>query len=90
MDTIRQCSAKSKQTGKRCKNFAIKGKTVCRFHGGVSTGPKTKEGKQRIKKALTKHGLYSVEAVEERRIFRKNTRLLKEELEDIMAGRLTY
>ncbi len=29
-----RCSAKSKQTGERCKQFAIRGGTVCRFHGG--------------------------------------------------------
>ncbi len=80
MDTVPQCKAKSKQTGKRCKNFAVKGKTVCRFHGGLSTGPKTGEGKQRIKKALTKHGFYSAEALEERRQFREDVDLMKEEL----------
>lgn len=29
-----KCSAKSKQTGERCKQYAVKGGTVCRFHGG--------------------------------------------------------
>lgn len=29
----RQCTAKSKQTGKRCRNAARKGKTVCGYHG---------------------------------------------------------
>lgn len=29
-----KCSAKSKQSGKRCKLPAIPGGTVCRFHGG--------------------------------------------------------
>jgi hypothetical protein len=31
----------------------------CRLHGGLSTGPKTAEGIDRIRKALTKHGRYS-------------------------------
>lgn len=31
-----QCSAASKQTGNRCKNYAIRGGTVCKFHGGGS------------------------------------------------------
>jgi hypothetical protein len=31
----------------------------CRLHGGMSTGPKTGEGKDRIRKARTKHGRYS-------------------------------
>lgn len=30
----RKCSAKSKQSGKPCKQPAIPGGTVCRFHGG--------------------------------------------------------
>ena len=31
--------ARSKQTGEQCKNTAMPGKTVCRFHGGLSSGP---------------------------------------------------
>ena len=30
------CAARSKQTGKPCKNSPIPGGTVCRFHGGGS------------------------------------------------------
>jgi hypothetical protein len=30
------CSARSKNSGERCKNPAIKGATVCRLHGGSS------------------------------------------------------
>jgi hypothetical protein len=29
-----KCTATSKQTGKRCKQYAAKGAKVCRFHGG--------------------------------------------------------
>ena len=29
-----RCSAKSKQSGKQCKNWAIRGGTTCRLHGG--------------------------------------------------------
>jgi helix-turn-helix protein len=31
----------------------------CRLHGGLSTGPRTPDGIDRIRKALTKHGRYS-------------------------------
>jgi hypothetical protein len=31
-----RCSAKSKQTGERCKQRPIPGGTVCRFHGGAA------------------------------------------------------
>ena len=38
----------------------------CRLHGGLSTGPKTPEGIERIRSAVTKHGRYSKAAVKER------------------------
>ncbi len=34
----------------------MKGKNVCRIHGGKSTGPKTKAGKERCAAAKTVHG----------------------------------
>ena len=51
-----QCQATSKRTGQQCKAPAIKGKKVCRFHGGRSSGPKTHEGRQNCAKARTVHG----------------------------------
>ena len=41
------CNARNRQ-GKRCGVRVESGKTKCRFHGGKSTGPKTKEGRARI------------------------------------------
>ena len=40
----------------------------CRFHGGKSTGPRTPEGMERMRKTRTKHGLYAAEAIELRRL----------------------
>src|SRR4051812_24468001 len=37
-----KCSAKSKQSGKRCKQYAIPGGKVCRFHGGAAPQVKRK------------------------------------------------
>lgn len=37
-----QCTAKSRQSGERCKNYAIAGGTVCRFHGGATPSVKRK------------------------------------------------
>lgn len=51
-----QCQAKSKRSGLQCKGPAVKGKRVCRMHGGKSTGPVTTEGRQRSAKAKTVHG----------------------------------
>jgi hypothetical protein len=41
----------------------------CRLHGGLSTGPKTGEGLERIRRAVTKHGRYSRQAKAEQRQF---------------------
>jgi hypothetical protein len=51
-----QCQAKSKRSGLQCKGPAVKGKRVCRMHGGKSTGPVTTEGRQRSAIAKTVHG----------------------------------
>ncbi len=55
----RRCRAYSKRSKQRCKNWALRGKGVCRFHGGNSTGPKSSEGKERVSRAHFKHGLCS-------------------------------
>jgi len=52
----KQCQAMSKRSRLVCKAPAIKGKNVCRTHGGLSTGPKTEEGRQRCAEAKTIHG----------------------------------
>ena len=48
-----QCKAYARSTGKPCKAKALKnGK--CKCHGGLSTGAKTPEGKERLSIALKK------------------------------------
>jgi len=37
-----RCQAMSKRSKKQCKKAALNGKRVCMFHGGKSTGPKSK------------------------------------------------
>lgn len=39
------CGAKSKRTGQPCKQVALYTNGRCKFHGGLSTGPQTKQGK---------------------------------------------
>jgi len=51
-----RCQALSRRSKKQCKKPALKGKAVCDFHGGKSTGPKTQEGRLRIASAKTVHG----------------------------------
>lgn len=36
-----RCQARSKRHGGQCGAMAVKGKAVCKTHGGRSTGPKT-------------------------------------------------
>ena len=52
----RQCQAKSKRTRLQCRAPAVKGKNVCRIHGGLSTGPKTEQGRAKCAEARTIHG----------------------------------
>lgn len=41
------CGAKTRN-GESCKSRAVFGMARCRMHGGMSTGPKTEEGRARI------------------------------------------
>lgn len=51
-----QCQARSSSTKLQCRAPAIKGKRVCKWHGGRSTGPKTEAGRKRCAEAKTVHG----------------------------------
>ena len=56
-----RCSARSKRTGERCRAPAVRGWTVCRFHGAGGGGPKGKRN------GNYKHGLFTAEAMHVRR-----------------------
>ncbi len=47
----RKCLAKTRR-GTPCQAPVVKGRTRCRRHGGMSTGPRTPEGKQHAREAL--------------------------------------
>ena len=51
-----RCQALSKRSKLQCGKAALKGKSVCMFHGGKSTGPVTELGRQRCAAAKTIHG----------------------------------
>jgi hypothetical protein len=55
----------------------------CRMHGGKSTGPRTPEGLAKSRKANWKHGFYSREAIEERRLMRQFMKGCKDFLQEI-------
>lgn len=51
-----RCKAFLKKHQRQCLRPAIKNKTCCSNHGGKSTGPKTKEGIERIRQAHLRTG----------------------------------
>ena len=63
-----RCGARNRR-GLPCQCPAMKNGR-CRLHGGLSTGAKTAEGLERIRKAVTKHGRYSARAKTLRRTFK--------------------
>jgi hypothetical protein len=79
---VPRCQAKSKRSGLQCRKAAIRGKQVCRTHGGASTGPRTPEGRQRCAAAKAIHGR------ETRAIRAKRDTKLRElrEIERLMKG----
>lgn len=52
-----KCGAKTR-SGVPCAKFPMEGKSRCRLHGGLSTGPRTSAGRAAISAANTKHGRY--------------------------------
>jgi hypothetical protein len=67
-----QCTATSKRTGERCKGPAVRGWTVCRFHGAGGGAPRGESH------GRYKHGLYTREAIAEREALRELLRLSRE------------
>jgi hypothetical protein len=63
-----RCLAKTRR-GTLCQCPAMKNGR-CKLHGGLSTGPKTAEGLERIRQSRTIHGRYSKAARAERQYFR--------------------
>jgi len=56
-----RCSATSKRTRVRCKAPAVRGWTVCRFHGARGGGLTGKRN------GMYRHGLYTKESLQQRR-----------------------
>jgi hypothetical protein len=60
-----RCGAQTR-CGNSCRQPAM-ANGRCRMHGGLSTGPRTAEGRERCRRARLTHGFYSVEMVALRR-----------------------
>jgi hypothetical protein len=71
-----RCSATSKRTRERCKAPAVRGWTVCRFHGARGGAPKGEAN------GAYNHGLYTQDARAERRSL---SELLKQSRKAIVA-----
>ena len=70
-----RCSATSKRTQKPCRAPAVNGWTVCRFHGAGGGGPRGERN------GAWKNGLYTKEALKERRIFNELVRRAREAID---------
>ena len=82
-----RCGAKNR-AGCPCRAPAMKNGR-CRMHGGLSTGPRTEDGRARIAAAKTTHGFYTAESREARRradAFVAETRALLAELRKVGVG----
>jgi hypothetical protein len=72
-----RCSARSKRTSERCRAPAVRGWSVCRFHGAGGGGPKgSRNGNY-------KHGLFTAEAMHMRRTVSALVRASRQSLADL-------
>ena len=62
---MEKCLALTRR-GTACQKLPLRGKSRCRLHGGLSTGPKTARGRAKIAQAHYKHGRRSKKFVEAR------------------------
>ncbi len=76
-----RCGARNR-AGNPCGNKPLPNGR-CRFHGGLSTGPRTAEGIERIRTARTKHGAYGADAREVRAMIRTLKHASRATIEDI-------
>ena len=70
----RQCRARSKRTGLRCRAPAVGGCDVCRFHGAGGGQP------QGEKNSAYRHGFYSDEEIRSRRAYVKMMKMVLSQL----------
>ena len=75
--TAPRCTATSKRTRKPCQAPAVRGWTVCRFHGARGGAPKGKAN------GAYRHGMYTAKAADERRRLRELLAQVRETMADI-------
>jgi hypothetical protein len=74
---VQRCQATNRR-GEQCSKTAIRNKSVCRFHGGKSTGPRTEEGIERVRQANTRTGVYAKEFVKESQAAKARLRVIEQ------------
>jgi hypothetical protein len=74
MNQAPRCKATSKRTGMPCRAPAMKGWPVCRFHGARGGAPKGAAN------GRFKHGKFTCEAVQQRRLLSALVRAAKEQV----------
>ena len=74
--TAPRCTATSKRTRMPCQAPAVRGWTVCRFHGARGGAPRSQAN------GAYRHGLYMAKAAEERRRLRE----LLDQVREMVAG----
>ena len=77
-----RCGAKTRK-GKPCRAPAKQPVGRCKVHGGVSTGPRTKEGLARLTAARTTHGRFTKEKRAAARRFAEQGRQMRGELKEL-------
>ena len=89
--TCPRCQARSKRTLMQCGAPSLKGRRVCKAHGGRSTGARSEAGRQRCADAKTIHGFETRTTRAERAEAMRRLRELEDlgHLLGMMTGPLT-
>ena len=77
-----RCGAKTR-SGPECQRPAYKRNGKCHFHGGASTGPRTKDGLARLTEARTIHGKFTKDKRAAARRFAEQGRQMRGELKEL-------
>jgi hypothetical protein len=80
----KKCGAKARTNHHQPCRLSAMANGRCRLHGGLSTGPRTEEGKFRAHQAVLKHGYYTQEAISERRALRETLVNYRKQLNNLL------
>ena len=88
----KRCLAKTRR-GTPCMRAAEKNpitgrRSRCRLHGGLSSGPRTEEGRRRSREAVLRHGRYTAAAQRSRAEMRQRLAGLRKSREELQSDPL--